>query len=117
MSFFGAAASSSSSTITPATADKDIEVADPPTDSISSISFSSAADYLAVGSWDNNVSVYIALLYARNRVQTYFLLGPYIRGGGEWADTGKGDVLTPGASPGCMLEQGAYLSKYFFFSR
>ena len=52
MSFFGA----STSTTPAAAADKDIEVADPPADSISSISFSSAADYLAVGSWDNNVS-------------------------------------------------------------
>lgn len=33
----------------------DFEVADPPTDSISSISFSPAADFLAAGSWDNNV--------------------------------------------------------------
>ncbi|KAL0954549.1 hypothetical protein HGRIS_003515 [Hohenbuehelia grisea] len=30
----------------------------PPTDSISSISFSTQGDYLAVGSWDNTVSVY-----------------------------------------------------------
>ncbi|KAF7972506.1 hypothetical protein HWV62_17780 [Athelia sp. TMB] len=54
MSFFGA----STSTTPAAAADKDIEVADPPADSISSISFSSAADYLAVGSWDNNVRIY-----------------------------------------------------------
>lgn len=58
MSFFGA----STSTTTPAApAEKDIEVADPPTDSISSISFSSAADYMAVGSWDNNVSNLFAI--------------------------------------------------------
>ncbi|KAJ3533353.1 hypothetical protein NM688_g7294 [Phlebia brevispora] len=55
MSFFGA----STSTATPATIpDKDIEVADPPTDSISSIAFSPQQDYLAVGSWDNNVRIY-----------------------------------------------------------
>ncbi|KAF9223436.1 WD40 repeat-like protein [Gyrodon lividus] len=55
MSFFGTATASA----TPAaTADKDIEVPEPPTDSISSLSFSSAADYLAVGSWDNNVRLY-----------------------------------------------------------
>ncbi|KDQ59327.1 hypothetical protein JAAARDRAFT_34068 [Jaapia argillacea MUCL 33604] len=53
MSFFGAASST-----TAAAADKDIEVADPPSDSISSLAFSSAADYLAVGSWDNNVRIY-----------------------------------------------------------
>lgn len=53
MSFFGA----SSQTVVPTgpAAEKDIEVADPPSDSISCLGFSSAADYLAVGSWDNNV--------------------------------------------------------------
>ncbi|CDO75792.1 hypothetical protein BN946_scf184934.g7 [Trametes cinnabarina] len=55
MSFFGA---STSSSLVNATGDKDIEVADPPTDSISSISFSPTADYMAVGSWDNNVRIY-----------------------------------------------------------
>ncbi|EIM91015.1 WD40 repeat-like protein [Stereum hirsutum FP-91666 SS1] len=53
MSFFGSAASTST-----ATQDKDIEVVDPPPDSISSLGFSPAADYLAVGSWDNNVRIY-----------------------------------------------------------
>lgn len=52
MSFFNA-------TTTPANtstaAEKDVEVSDPPTDSISALSFSSQADYLAVGSWDNSV--------------------------------------------------------------
>lgn len=36
----------------------DVEVKDPPKDSISDIAFSSAADYLAVGSWDNAVRIY-----------------------------------------------------------
>ena len=53
MSFFGTSTSNTLAA-TPA-ADKDIEVADPPTDSISSVAFSPTADYLAVGSWDNNV--------------------------------------------------------------
>lgn len=53
MSFFGTAAAP---TTPAATADKDIEVPEPPSDSISSLAFSSAADYLAVGSWDNNVA-------------------------------------------------------------
>ncbi|KAL0567659.1 RNA export factor gle2 [Marasmius crinis-equi] len=54
MSFFG------STSTTPATnnAEKDIEMSDPPTDSISSMSFSPQADYLAVGSWDNSVRIY-----------------------------------------------------------
>lgn len=51
MAFFG-----STSTTLAAPTDKDVELVDPPPDSISSIAFSPAADYLAVGSWDNNVS-------------------------------------------------------------
>ncbi|KAH7915959.1 WD40 repeat-like protein [Hygrophoropsis aurantiaca] len=38
--------------------EKDVEVAEPPADSISSLSFSPTADFLAVGSWDNNVRMY-----------------------------------------------------------
>ncbi|KAJ4480037.1 WD40-repeat-containing domain protein [Lentinula aciculospora] len=57
MSFFGA----STATNTSATAEKDIEMSDPPTDSISSMSFSSQADYIAVGSWDNSVRIYEVL--------------------------------------------------------
>ncbi|KAA1467303.1 WD40 repeat-like protein [Dentipellis sp. KUC8613] len=53
MAFFG---STSTSNVSPA--EKDVEVADPPPDSISSLAFSPVADYLAVGSWDNNVRVY-----------------------------------------------------------
>ncbi|KAJ7056651.1 WD40-repeat-containing domain protein [Mycena amicta] len=54
MAFF----SSTTSTGLTATAAKDIEVAEPPTDSISSLAFSNQADYLAVGSWDNSVRIY-----------------------------------------------------------
>ncbi|KAH9911888.1 Poly(A)+ RNA export protein [Amylocystis lapponica] len=57
MSFFGAASTSNAVGSTPP-AEKDIEVADPPGDSISSVAFSPQADYLAVGSWDNNVRIY-----------------------------------------------------------
>lgn len=63
MSFFGATTST-----TAATPDKDIEVADPPPDSISSLAFSPQADYLAVGSWDNNVRVLPCL---QSRVNQY----------------------------------------------
>lgn len=48
---------------------KDIEVSDPPGDSISAISFSSAADYLAVASWNNEVSIYSALQIIRPYMQ------------------------------------------------
>lgn len=60
MSFFGTATST-----TAATAEKDIEVADPPPDSVSSLAFSPLADYLAVGSWDNNVRDPMALATER----------------------------------------------------
>jgi len=35
---------------------KDIELVQPPTESVSKIAFSPTQDILAVGSWDNNVS-------------------------------------------------------------
>lgn len=55
MSFFSSSSSNNLVNNAAAPAEKDIEVADPPTDSISSVAFSPTADYLAVGSWDNNV--------------------------------------------------------------
>lgn len=62
MSFFPSASSSGANTSATASAtEKDIEVTDPPADSMSSLSFSSAADYLAVGSWDNNVRCFYLL--------------------------------------------------------
>ena len=42
-------------TASSSTVKKDVEVANLPEDSISSLSFSPVADFLAVGSWDNNV--------------------------------------------------------------
>jgi hypothetical protein len=56
MAFFGTTATSSAST-----EPKDAELVDPPSDSISSLAFSSApqSDYLAVGSWDNQVIVHL----------------------------------------------------------
>lgn len=58
MSFFGAAPAPAVTTSTSTAAEKDVEVPEPPTDSISSLSFSPVADYLAVGSWDNSVRIY-----------------------------------------------------------
>ncbi|PSR88998.1 hypothetical protein PHLCEN_2v4960 [Hermanssonia centrifuga] len=53
MSFFNN--STSSTQLDPAQATrKDIEVSNPPSDSISSLAFSPQADYLAASSWDNN---------------------------------------------------------------
>ncbi|KAJ7202499.1 WD40-repeat-containing domain protein [Mycena haematopus] len=58
MAFFNSSTSSGLNTGPAAAAEKDIEMGDPPTDSISSMSFSGIADYLAVGSWDNSVRIY-----------------------------------------------------------
>ncbi|KNZ46772.1 hypothetical protein VP01_697g11 [Puccinia sorghi] len=52
---FGSA--SSSSTVT-SQEPKDIEVENPPTDGISSIAWSPQADFLAAGSWSNEVRIY-----------------------------------------------------------
>lgn len=77
MSFFGGASTSTTTAVAPV--EKDIEVADPPTDSISSVSFSSAADYMAVGSWDNNVSDSLAIwLNLFNRDLMYYALGSHL---------------------------------------
>ena len=60
MSFFNTAGSSTvaGTSTQPALAAKDLEVTDPPPDSISSLSWSPQADFLAAGSWDNNVRMY-----------------------------------------------------------
>lgn len=54
---FGGGAASSAN---PAQGDtkNDVPLKDPPGDSISDIAFSSAADFLAVASWDNAVRIY-----------------------------------------------------------
>ena len=57
MSFFG---NTSTAVNTSAAGDKDVEIPEPPTDSISSLSFSPQADYLAIGSWDNSVRILIS---------------------------------------------------------
>lgn len=55
MAFFSNTNPTSVTSTNSTSGDKDIEVSDPPSDSISSLSFSGQADYLAVGSWDNSV--------------------------------------------------------------
>ena len=69
MAFFGA---SSTSANVSSTAEKDVEVSDPPPDAISSLAFCPVADFLAVGSWDNNVSPYILPPHTSSRDKTYF---------------------------------------------
>jgi mRNA export factor len=50
--------SSSSTSTTQGDISKDVEVPQPPTDSISEIAFSPKADLLGVSSWDNKVRIY-----------------------------------------------------------
>jgi mRNA export factor len=92
----GAAGNTSSSA-----ADKDIEVADPPTDSISSISFSSQADYMAVGSWDNSVRSQELL---SDLLTVYLSQGANLRSRRCWTNPGQGNVSAPRSGFGCMLE-------------
>ncbi|KAJ7650571.1 WD40-repeat-containing domain protein [Roridomyces roridus] len=58
MAFFNSSTSTGLNSGAAAAAEKDVEMSDPPTDSISSLAFSGQADYLAVGSWDNSVRIY-----------------------------------------------------------
>lgn len=59
MAFFGSTGSSLSTALSgsalASTTAPDVEVANPPADSISSLAWSPTADFLAVGSWDNQV--------------------------------------------------------------
>lgn len=79
--FAGGVAGTSS--FTTANSAKDVEVADPPSDSISSLAFSSAGDYLAVGSWNNEVSSMNLLplsLCASEFDDSLSRIGPDLRG-------------------------------------
>lgn len=64
MAFFGRAAA-----LETKSTGKDIEVSDPPGDSISAISFSSTADYLAAASWNNEVRICSSLEINRPHIQ------------------------------------------------
>lgn len=55
---FGGSAASSAANPTQGDLSKDVQVSDPPTDSISDLAFSPASDHLAVSSWDNKVRIY-----------------------------------------------------------
>ena len=71
MAFYGAAPAAGTNFGTPAATGstlasptvQDIEVADPPADSISCLSWSPQADYLAAGSWDNQVRTHCSELF------------------------------------------------------
>ena len=74
MSFFSTGSSSAvTNTSTAAPAAKDIEVSDPPPDSVSSLAWSPQADFLAAGSWDNNVRIYEVSPGGQTQVSTTIL--------------------------------------------
>ena len=60
MSFFGAGAAAASAGSTNTTGDisKDVQLNQPPEDSISDMRFSPTSDHLAVASWDKKVRIY-----------------------------------------------------------
>ena len=111
MSFFNPGTTSTAT----ATEPKDVEVADPPADSISSLAFSSAGEYLAVGSWDNNVRVY----YCTFSVMPYlylYLIGSYLRSKStRWSNTRKSNVPTPSTCARSLLEQGKTIKENLEF--
>ena len=59
-SLFGGGNASAASSANPTQGDlsKDVEVKNPPEDSISQLSFSPVSDHLAVSSWDKKVRIY-----------------------------------------------------------
>lgn len=62
MSLWGARPSATTTTTTSNTQETNVELVEPPSDSISCIAFSPAAqgEYLAVGAWDNTVCVFMS---------------------------------------------------------
>lgn len=74
MSFFSTGSSSAvTNTSAAAPAAKDIEVSDPPPDSVSSLAWSPQADFLAAASWDNNVRIYEVSPGGQTQVSTTIL--------------------------------------------
>lgn len=58
MALFGGGAASSASNPTQGDTSKDVQITQPPTDSISEIAFSPTGDILAASSWDSLVYVW-----------------------------------------------------------
>jgi len=55
---FGAQSSASTASSTLGDLSKDVQVSNPPEDSISDLAFSPASEHLAVASWDRKVRIY-----------------------------------------------------------
>jgi mRNA export factor len=56
--FGGGATTNTASSSTQGDTSKDVDIKQPPEDSISDLAFSPQADYLAVASWDKKVRIY-----------------------------------------------------------
>jgi mRNA export factor len=87
-------------------AQKDIELVQPPTDSVSDIEFAPTQPILAVASWDNNVGAIPRVQYCRGEITTRSPLtrpGAPVQRGQLWTITTSGDVQPRGARPGSSL--------------
>ena len=90
----------------------DVEIADPPTDSISSMAFSPQADYLSVASWDNSVRSYRNIFSFGRFILFYILTGSHLRDFCRRTIARKGVVPTPGTCVKRLLEQGRSVAPY-----
>ena len=115
MSIFGRPTTTST---LPSPALKDVEVSNPPTDSISSISFSPQADYLAVASWTNEVSD-LYKLYENEReliryslISSFEIIGQNVRNQLGWSILWQGFLYPRRARIERLLEQGK--CEYFY---
>lgn len=69
---FGSAASAASANPTQGDLSKDVQVTNPPEDSISDMCFSPASDHLAVASWDKKVRIYEIDANGNSQGKAYF---------------------------------------------
>lgn len=96
-------------TATSNTQEPDVELVEPPSDSISCIAFSPAAqgEYLAVGAWDNTVCVFMSemlFIYTVNALLTRrSRLGPHLCDRTPRTESRKSHVLARGPRTGPVL--------------
>jgi WD40 repeat protein len=78
---------------------KDLELKQPPTDSVSEIAFSPKADHLAVSSWDQKVRVYAIDNFGQGEGKALFdFQGPAL--GVAWSLVSNPPAATPLTQPG-----------------
>lgn len=105
--------------------DSAIQVQSPPTDGISSLSFSPQADFLAASSWDNQACLVNSLVivmfadencgaFAHSYPLTFSImvectLGQDLGGSTERRDSAQGELLARGACALLSMEQGKFV--------